>query len=244
MEKWIILVLAVALVLSLTGCAGGTTPAETTVHLQQEKTEDTITVTGRMGLEVTPDVARVSIGVSTQASTPGTAREQNSVAVNATLAALAELGIEEKDIQTSNINLWNRYDSNSNIIGYRMSTDLTIYVREIEKAGEVVDAAIAAGSNELNGVEYLVSNQDELYNQALTEAIDLAWKKAEALAAAAGKTLVEVKQVDETSRAVATVQEYATNADTGSDSARSKSTTIRPGSTTISAEVQVIFRAE
>ena len=160
MEKWIILVLAVALVLSLTGCAGGTTPAETTVHLQQEKTEDTITVTGRMGLEVTPDVARVSIGVSTQASTPGTAREQNSVAVNATLAALAELGIEEKDIQTSNINLWNRYDSNSNIIGYRMSTDLTIYVREIEKAGEVVDAAIAAGSNELNGVEYLVSNQE------------------------------------------------------------------------------------
>lgn len=244
MEKWIILVLAVALVLSLTGCAGGTTPAETTVHLQQEKTEDTITVTGRMGLEVTPDVARVSIGVSTQASTPGTAREQNSVAVNATLAALAELGIEEKDIQTSNINLWNRYDSNSNIIGYRMSTDLTIYVREIEKAGEVVDAAIAAGSNELNGVEYLVSNQDELYNQALTEAIDLARKKAEALAAAAGKTLGEVKQVDETSRAVATVQEYATNADTGSDSARSKSTTIRPGSTTISAEVQVIFRAE
>ena len=244
MEKWIILVLAVALVLSLTGCAGGTPPAETTVHLQQEKTEDTITITGRMGLEVTPDVARVSIGVSTQASTPGTAREQNSVAVNATLAALAELGIEEKDIQTSNINLWNRYDSNSNIIGYRMSTDLTIYVREIEKAGEVVDAAIAAGSNELNGVEYLVSNQDELYNQALTEAIDLARKKAEALAAAAGKTLGEVKQVDETSRAVATVQEYATNADTGSDSVRSKSTTIRPGSTTISAEVQVIFRAE
>ena len=222
MKTPIVLALALTLALVLAGCA----PAESTVHLQQERDSDTITVTGRVGLEVTPDVAQVSIGVSSQAATPGDARLQNSTAINATLAALAELGIGEKDIQTSNMNLWNRYDNNGNIIGYRMSTDLTIYVREIEK-------------------EYLVSNRDEIYNQALIDAIETARQKAEALATASGKILGEVQQVDETSRAVATVREFA-NADTGGGDAmndRAK-TTIRPGSTQIDAEVKVVFRAE
>lgn len=245
MKKFATLALALGLILSLAGCAGNTAaPAETTVHLQQEAPDDTITVSGRVGLEVPPDVAKVTIGVTTQGSTPSSAREQNSAAVNATLAALEELGIEEQDIQTTNMNMWNRYDNNGNISGYRMSTDLTVYVREIDQAGEVVDAAIAAGSNELNGVEYLVSNQDELYNQALTDAIEMARQKAEALAAASGKTLGEVKQVDETSQAVATVR--ALNPDSGSESATmndSAKTAIRPGSTTINAEVTVIFKA-
>lgn len=247
MKKLVTIVLALGLVLALAGCAGGDpTPAESTVHLQREAEEDTITVTGRVGLEVTPDVAKISIGVSNQASTPGAAREANAAAINATLAALEELGIEEKDIQTINMNMWNRYDNNGNINGYRMSTDLAVYVRDIEQAGEVVDAAIAAGSNELNGVEFLVSNRDELYNAALTDALEMARQKAESLAAAAGKTLGEVKTVAESSRAVATVRDASVNADTGGGYSMNdamRKSTIRPGSTTIDAEVQVVFVA-
>lgn len=244
MRNLIIASLIFVLAMALAGCAAAPAPAplESTVHLQQEKEPGSITVTGRVGLEVTPDVAQVSIGVSSQAATPGSVREQNSAAINATLEALAELGIEEKDIQTTNMNLGNRYDNNGNVIGYRMTTDLTVYVREIDKAGEVVDAVIAAGSNELNGVDYLVSNRDEVYNQALIDAIEMARQKAEAMAAASGKTLGEVQKVEETSRAVATVREYS-NADTGGPdlmNARAK-TTIRPGSTQIEAAVQVVF---
>lgn len=248
MKKLIVSVLTVALAAALAGCAAAQAPApsETTVNLRQEQEPGSITVTGKVGLEVTPDVAQVSVGVSSQAATPGAAREQNSAAINATLAALAELGVEEKDIQTTNMNLWNRYDNNGNVIGYRMSTDLTVYVREIDKAGEVVDAAIGAGSNELNGVEYLVSNRDEVYNQALIDAIEMARQKAEAMATASGKTLGAVQSVEETSRAVSTVREYA-NADTGGGSmneAALSKTTIRPGSTQIEASVQVVFLAE
>ncbi len=247
MKKLAVLALTAGLALVLAGCASSNTPVptETTVHLQQEREkDDTITVSGRMELEVPPDVAKISIGVSSQGSTPEAAREENATAINATLAALEELGIEEKDMQTSSINLWNRYDNNGNRNGYRMSTDLTVYVRDIEKAGDAIDAAIAAGTNELNGIEYLVSNRDELYNQALTDAIALAREKAEALAAAANKALVEVKQVDETSRAAATVKEY--NPATGGIAVAEDTvkTSIRPGSTSISAEVQVVFRVE
>lgn len=246
MEKFLIAVLVITLALSLVGCAGGAAaPAETTVRLYQAGEPETITVVGKSGMEATPDVAKVSLGVSSRAATPSIAREENTAAINATLAALAEMGIEEKDIQTTNMNMWNNYDSNGNLTGYRMSTDLTVYVRDITKAGDVVDAAIAAGANELNGVSYLLSNEDEMYNTALADAIALARTKAEVLAEAAGKTVGQVKKVDETSRAVATVRNYdeaAANPDVGSGSKmESDRTTIRPGSSTVSAEVQVVF---
>ena len=246
MEKFLVAVLVITLALSLAGCAGGAAaPAETTVRLHQEGEPETITVVGKSGMEATPDVAKVSLGVSSRAATPSIAREENTAAINATLAALAEMGIEEKDIQTTNMNMWNNYDSNGNLTGYRMSTDLTVYVRDITKAGDVVDAAIAAGANELNGVSYLLSNEDEMYNTALADAIALARTKAEVLAEAAGKTVGQVKKVDETSRAVATVRNYdeaAANPDVGSGSKmESVRTTIRPGSSTVSAEEQVVF---
>lgn len=245
MKKLIALVTLTALVLSLSACATTAAPAagESIVRLRSENT-DSITVSGRAGLEATPDVARITVGVTTRASTPVAARQANAEAINATLDALKELGIEEKDIQTSNMNMWNTYGDYGTVTGYRMNTDLTILVREIDKAGEAVDAAISAGSNELNGVEYLVSNRDELYNEALTNAVELARQKAEALAAASGKTLGMVKEVSETSQAATTIfnalMEDA-NADFGSaDDARYK-TAIQPGSTTIEAQVKVVF---
>ena len=246
MEKFLVAVLVITLALSLAGCAGGAAaPAETTVRLHQEGEPETITVVGKSGMVATPVVGMVSLGVCSRAASPSIAREENTASMNATLAALAEMGIEEKDIQTTNMNMWNNYDSNGNLTGYRMSTDLTVYVRDITKAGDVVDAAIAAGANELNGVSYLLSNEDEMYNTALADAIALARTKAEVLAEAAGKTVGQVKKVDETSRAVATVRNYdemPANPDVGSGSKmESARTTIRPGSSTVSAEVQVVF---
>lgn len=242
MRKKLIAAAAVsALALSLAACA--TTPAapnQTTVQLQTEN-NDTITVTGKAGMEATPDIAQVTIGVSTRASTPLAARQANAEAMNATLDAIRALGIEDRDIQTSNLNMYNTYGDYGTVTGYRMSADLTIMVREISKAGEVVDAAIAAGSNELNGVRYLVSNRDELYNQALTDAVELARQKAEALAAAAGKQVGMVKQISETSEAAVTRRTYDMNADTGSAAAETLKTVIQPGSTDIDAEVQVVF---
>ena len=134
-----------ALALSLVACAApaSAAPNQTTVQLQTEN-NDTITVTGKAGMEATPDVAQVTIGVSTRANTPLAARQANAEAMNATLDAIRALGIEDRDIQTSNLNMYNTYGDYGTVTGYRMSADLTIMVREISKAGEVVDAAIAA----------------------------------------------------------------------------------------------------
>lgn len=246
-KQLIALALLAALILSLAGCAAPN-PGDTTVHLRQEEAPDSVTVSGRVGMEVVPDVAQISIGVSSWASTPSAARRNNAEAMNNTLDALAEMGIEEKDIQTSYMNMrstYSYYNGASTLTGYQMDTTLTIIVREIDRAGEVVDAAVSAGSNELNGISYLVSNRDEVYDKALTDAVEMARQKAEALAAAAGRTLGAVMTVDETSSAVATVYDYemaTLNADAGvmamDDSYR---TTIQPGSTTVEAQVRVVF---
>lgn len=247
MKKFTALALAAALILSLAGCAAPAAAEETTVHLQTQDNTDSITVSGRVGMEAIPDVAEITIGVSSRASTPAAARQNNAEAINSTLEALLEMGIEEKDIQTSNMNMRSvySYDGNGNgyVSGYRMDTSLTIVVREMDRAGEVVDAAIDAGSNELDGVEYLVSNRDELYNQALTDAVELARQKAEALAEASGRKLGMVISVDETSSAVATIYGYAKeNPDSGGfNSMADRATAIQPGSTTVEAQVRVVF---
>lgn len=249
-KQFTALALAAALILTLAGCAAPTaTAGETTVHLQTEENADTVAVSGRVGMEAVPDVAQISVGVTSRAYTPSAAREDNAQAIGGTLEALAELGIEDKDIQTSNMNMRSVYSWNngvSTLTGYEMETTLTITVREMDRAGEVVDAAIAAGTNELNGVQYLVSNRDEIYDLALTDAVEIARKKAESLAAASGRTLGMVLSIDETSSAVATIYDYdmaMANPDSGSEMAMNDSyrTSIQPGSTTIEAQVRVVF---
>ncbi len=240
MNKLITAAMALVLVFSLTACAAPDTPVETTVNLNPAAEPGTITVSGKAEIEATPDVVQIRIGVETQGRTPGVARDRNNEAVNATMAAITELGIPEEDIQTGNINLNTQHDYSGNLSGYQMSTALNVTIREMEKAADVIDASINAGSNDLGRVEYLVSNRDELYNASLTQAVKLAREKAEALAALEGKTVGEVKSITETSDAVATVFD---NPDTGggdlSDLARS--TVIQAGRTSVSAEVSVVF---
>ena len=239
MNKLITAAMALVLVFSLTACAAPDTPVETTVNLNPAAEPGTITVSGKAEIEATPDVVQIRIGVETQGRTPGVARDRNNEAVNATMAAITELGIPEEDIQTGSINLNTQHDYSGNLSGYQMSTSLNVTIREMEKAADVIDAAISAGSNDLGRVEYLVSNRDELYNASLTQAVKLAREKAEALAALEGKTVGEVKSITEASDAVAT----AFNPDTGGGDLRdlAKSTVIQAGRTSVSAEVSVVF---
>lgn len=244
-KQFIALTLLAALVFSLAGCAAPGS-GDTTIHLQQEAAPDSITVSGRVAMEVVPDVAQVSIGVSSRAATPSAARENNAIAIGNTLEALAQLGIEEKDIQTSYINMHSVYsyaNGTSTLAGYQMETTLTITVREMDRAGEVVDAAVSAGSNELNGVAYLVSNRDEVYGMALTDAVKAARQKAEALAAASGRTLGAVMTVDEVSSAAAVVYDYEMAKAYAAEAAMNDTarTSIQPGSTAVEAQVRVVF---
>ena len=235
MKKMIALGLACALLLVLAvGCA------PQTVELNSNPEPGTITVTGKVQAEYVPDIATVTVGVESQAATSVLTRDQNTQAINATIDAITALGIDAADIQTTNLNMWTTYNNAGTIRGYRMSVDLVITVREIDLAGQVIDAAISSGSNSLGGVEYGLSNQAELYQKALEQAVAKAREKADALAAASGKTVSDTQTLTENTRYASAV---SMDPDTGGggEGAFNYATRVMSGTSTLTAEVTATF---
>lgn len=246
MKRTLAILLSCTLLLgALAGCSAGAAPAAADPSL------NTVSVRGAGEIETAPDMATLSVGVSAQGATSQEARTKNTEAITATTEALKALGILEEDIQTSNMSLYPQYDysGNSNrIIGYEMSTSLTITVWDLAKAGEAIDAAIDSGSNTLERVSFSVSNEEELYRQALAVAMEDAKRSADALSVAGGKSTGSVVSIAEYS--IGSGIRSAANPDTGGGNEygrsaamaeNAKQTALSPGTTTISAQVEVVY---
>ena len=155
-----------------------------------EKLDKLVTVTGEATVAVAPDAAVIRIGVTSQGKTAREASEANAKQMTAVLAAIKESGIADRDIQTSSLSLQPQYDPNKSgtarLIGFQVNNQVTIKIRDIGKLPAVLDRAIAAGANEMSGIEFVVSEQSKLLDQARDEAIADARRKAELYANAAG----------------------------------------------------------
>ena len=172
-----------------------------------------ITVSASSETKVVPDKARIGASVVTEAKTADECQSQNAKAVNAVIDALKALGIGEESIQTNYSNLSPRYGSRTTdkskdgdegeaydewvITGYEMTTNLMVSDLEIDNVGAVIQACVAAGANQTNGVEYYASNYDEAYNEALAKALETAKSKAESIAGSTGAGLGKVTSVTE-----------------------------------------------
>lgn len=156
---------------------------------------DTFTVTGEGKVSVPPDIAVVSAGVQAQAATVKLAQDQLNTAINAVSAAVKKAGVADKDIQTSGYTITPMYDYSGRtprITGYQASSNLTIKVRAIDTANAVIDAATAAGANQIGGMSFDVDDKTKAQNEARTMAVDDAKKKATAAAKIAGFTLGKI----------------------------------------------------
>lgn len=160
----------------------------------------TITVTGTAAVTRVPDVARVSVGVGVTKSTVKAARDSAGNSMTAIIAAIKALGIDEKDIKTSSIDLSPQYNnSGTKIVGYRMSEQLQITVRDLDKAGDVVDTATAKGATEVNGMSFEVGEPTGAMDEARAAAIAQARTSAQKMAAAAGVSIGAVVSISESS---------------------------------------------
>src|SRR5205807_4274885 len=121
------------------------------------------------------------------------ASDTNNAAMGKVLLALKGAGIEEKDYQTSRLSLQPQYAPNrsgpSAIVGYRASNRVVIRVREVTKVANVIDVLVAAGANEVGGINFVVSQASKLLDDAREQAIADARRKADIYARAAGVTL-------------------------------------------------------
>src|SRR5262245_1343356 len=138
----------------------------------------TISVTGEAQVSVAPDLAQVDGGVTTEAKTAREASDANNKAMAAILAALKAAGIAEADIQTSRLSLFPQsspsklINSPVQITGYRASNRVTIRVRDVTKVAATIDALVAAGANEIGGINFMVSQESKLLDDARVKAIE------------------------------------------------------------------------
>ena len=152
-----------------------------------------ISVSGEATVSVPPDLALVEGGVTSEAKTAREASDANNAAMGKVLQALKGAGIEAKDVQTSRLSLQPQSAPNRSgppaIVGYRASNRVTIRVRDVTKVANVIDTLVAAGANDIGGINFMVSQASKLLDEAREQAVADARRKAEIYAKAAGVTL-------------------------------------------------------
>jgi uncharacterized protein YggE len=152
-----------------------------------------ISVTGEATVSVPPDLAQIDGGVTSEAKTAREASEANNAAMGKVLLALKGAGIEEKDFQTSRLQLQPQSAPNrtgpSAIVGYRASNRVTIRLRDVNKVANVIDTLVGAGANDIGGINFTVSNVSKFLDEAREQAVADARRKAEIYAKAAGVAL-------------------------------------------------------
>ena len=191
-----------------------------------------ITVLGTGFTNVTPDRASFAFGTVSQATTASAALAASSQSVTRVIAALKKAGVTQADIQTADVSLSPRMNNNGDeIVGYTASNTVTATIKKIGDAGDVVDAAVAAGANQVSGPNLVASDQDAAYRSALKSAVAQARAKGETLAGAANATLGKITAMVEGGGIVPLPA-------TG---ARESIAPIEPGTQRIEASVSVTF---
>lgn len=203
----------------------------------------TITVSGTGEVKAVPDEASFSTGVVSEAPTAAGALSANSKAMAAVLASLKRQGVPEKSVQTSGLSLNPRYspckpdaDCTPKITGYQVSN--TVFVQtDVAKAGVVLDALVASGSNQIGGISFAIRDPKPLLAEARKAAVKDALEKAAIIAGAAGVGLGPVLSIQdnggEAPRPMLKVSGYRAMAQ--------EAMPIAGGEETVSAAVSVTF---
>jgi hypothetical protein len=148
-----------------------------------------------------PDVAIISAGVVTRSSTASGAIQEASDRMSRVLAALKRAGIEDRDIQTSNLNLnpEYRYENNQppQLVGYSASNQLTIRFRDIRNSGKILDALVSQGANQINGPNLTIDKPEAALDEARAKALATGRARADLYARGLGMRVVRVVSVSE-----------------------------------------------
>jgi len=203
---------------------------------------DTITISGEGKVTAKPDLVRISLGVQTDAATVKTAQTQNTDKMNAIIAALKDLGVESKDIQTSNYSVYPKIDwsnGRQNITGYTVSQNVEVKVRELDKAGDVLAKAGELGANQIGGLDFTIDDPTSLQDQARVKAIQDAQKKAKELADQIGLHIIKVVTFSESNYTPQPVPMMAKSLDMNAGAAAAPA--IQAGSLDVTSDVSVTF---
>ncbi len=193
MKKTILIITAALItILGLTACAG---PVVSTVPQIR-----TLNASGTGEVYMVPDVAYINIGVRVDADEVSEALSKNNIQANEIADALKSLGVEQKDIQTSNFNVYpmTDYGMDGQVTRRYFVVENTVYVtvHDLNSLGSLLDAVVRSGANTINGISFDVLDKEAAIAQARDMAIENAREQAKAIAESAGVKLGELQSVN------------------------------------------------
>jgi len=246
-KNWL-LAISLALVLAvvgLAGCSPGNTVPVEIEGLNISNQQEGIWVSGQGKVMAVPDIATLRLGIEAQEATVAEAQSQATEAMDEVMAALTDNGVAEKDIQTQyfsirQITKWDRDKEEEIVIGYRVTNKVNAKIREIDKAGTVIDAVAAAGGDltRIDSIDFSVDDPSAYYEEAREEAMADAKAKAEQLAELAGGSLGKATYISESSQVP--TPRYVPGV-VYEEAAIAVETPISPGEMEISLTVQVVY---
>jgi len=174
--------------------------------------QTTISVSGKGEITVIPDIATVSFSVITEGAVVSDAQESATKKMNAAIAVVRSLGVEEKDIKTTGYNISPRYEyskigvpctewgcppGKQILTGYQVSQNVSVKIRKIADAGKILSKLGETGVSDISGLTFSIDKEDVVKNDARGKAIDDAQAKAKVLAKQLGVSLVRVVSFSE-----------------------------------------------
>jgi hypothetical protein len=163
----------------------------------------TISIQGTGSIDIVPDIAQFSFSAIAQAATAELAEQEATKKLNQTIEFLKKSGVNEKDIQTTGFNVYPRYDYNRplplnadydgpTIVGYDANHSVSVKIRDLEVAGEIVGGVARNGASQVSGLNFTVESIESYQEQARQEAFNDAWNKARSMAKQAGVNIARV----------------------------------------------------
>jgi uncharacterized protein YggE len=210
------------------------------VQLDNAQDKNSVSVSATGTVKVTPDVAYTTVGVVTQKKKMKDAQSANRDMMNAVVEALKAAGLTDDEIRTTNYSVYPVYDysgDTSVITAFEVNNTVELTIRDIDKVGEVLDAAASAGANTSYSVSFDLLDKSPEYNKALSAAMEAARGKADTLAAAGGFTIQGVMTVSEDYNSTPVYYEYAA----AEDNSGKAPTYISSGDMDITASVSVVY---
>ncbi|MEI6485218.1 MAG: SIMPL domain-containing protein [Sphingomonadales bacterium] len=200
-----------------------------------------LSVTASADVARAPDLVRVTAGVTTTATTAAEAMAANAARMTAVLAALKAAGVAGQDVQTTGLSLSPQYryvpEQAPILTGYQARNAISLRTGRLADAGKLVDAAVKAGANEVQGPDFTIADPDAALDAARAAAVIKARARAELYARAAGLKLGRITSISEGGAA----PDPGPRPMMRMVAADAAATPVQPGEVTLSAQVTIMF---
>ena len=207
--------------------------------------KNTITISGEGKIFATPDIGVIDLGVVSDAKTVAGAQKDNVEKMNKITQAMKDLGVEEKDLKTTNYSISPRYQytsGRSDIIGYEVSQTLQVKIRNLDKAGDILGKGAELGANQVGSLSFTFDDPEKLNQEARTKAIANAKEKADALSNVLGVKLIRIINFTESSY-VPPIPYYSERS-LGMGGGETATPDIQTGQNEVSSNVTIVYEIQ